>query len=97
PIPTHHTKSVISQAQPTVLFRPQAPIPTQNVYPTLTTHSIAPRAATMKPIHHALLGLFSTGNKISSVICAYVMFLPVIKGSLNIDSLCDDIVFLFQI
>src|SRR5690606_20480203 len=31
PIPTHHTKSVISHAQPTVLLSPQAPIPVQNV------------------------------------------------------------------
>src|SRR5690606_10340058 len=97
PIPTHHTKSVISHAQPTVLFSPQAPIPVQNVYPTLITHNIAPHAATIKPIHQALLGLFSTGSKISSVICAYVMSLPVTNGSLNIDSLCDDIVVLFQI
>jgi hypothetical protein len=31
PIPTHQTKLVISQAQPTVLFRPQVPIPTDTV------------------------------------------------------------------
>ena len=31
PIPTHQTKFVISQAQPTVLFRPQVPIPVEMV------------------------------------------------------------------
>ena len=31
PIPTHHTKLVISHAQPTVLFRPQVPIPVEMV------------------------------------------------------------------
>ena len=31
PIPTHHTKLVISQAQPTVLLSPQTPIPVEMV------------------------------------------------------------------
>ena len=31
PIPIHHTKVVISKAQPTVLFSPQVPIPCQTV------------------------------------------------------------------
>ena len=31
PIPIHHTKFVISQAQPTVLLRPQTPIPVEIV------------------------------------------------------------------
>src|SRR5690606_633474 len=31
PIPTHHTKLVISQAQPMVLFNPQVPIPVDTV------------------------------------------------------------------
>src|SRR5690606_42116971 len=97
PIPTHHTKSVISHAQPTVLFRPQAPIPVQKVYPTLTTLNRAPRAATIKPIHQPWFGLFSTGTKISSVTLAYVIALPVTNASLNIDTLCDDIVVLLQI
>src|SRR6185503_11929506 len=70
PIPTHQTKPVMSHDQPIVLSRPHSPMPYQNVQLTAKTQRQAPRDARVKPIHHALPGIFSTGRNTSFVICA---------------------------
>jgi phenylpyruvate tautomerase PptA (4-oxalocrotonate tautomerase family) len=62
-------------------------MPYQNVQLTENTQRDAASDAIVKPIHQALVGIFSTGFKTSFVILAYVMSLPVINGSLIIDSL----------
>ena len=68
PIPTHHTKLVISQAQPTVLFNPQTPIPVPIVYPTDKIHQTNNTNEMLNTIHHILLALASTGFATSTVI-----------------------------
>ena len=55
PIPIHHTKFVMSQAHPTVLFNPQTPIPVEIVY---IIHPTPHRNKTIEienTIHHCLL------------------------------------------
>ena len=65
PIPTHQTKFVISQAQPTVLFKPQVPIPVPIVY---AIHPKPHKKTTIeieKAIHQSRSGGVSTGLAIS--------------------------------
>ncbi len=80
PIPTHHTKLVMSQAHPTVLFKPHIPIPChkviQSAYPP-TANKVSETA--MANIHD-LEGLPSTCLQMSSV-TSDIVLPPVTKGS----------------
>src|SRR5690606_16641097 len=67
PIPTHHTKLVISQAQPIVLFNPHVPIPVETVYAIEPTPHKKAANAIKNTVHHCLFALPSTGRAISTV------------------------------
>ena len=70
PIPTHQTKFVISQAQPTVLFSPQVPIPVPIVYAIQPKPHRKATIAIEKAIHQSRSGGVSTGLAISLEISA---------------------------
>ena len=67
PIPTHHTKLVISQAQPTVLLSPQTPIPVPMVYAIQPRPHKNAAKENKNKAHHHLLAFPSTGRAMSSV------------------------------
>jgi hypothetical protein len=80
PIPIHHTKVVISNAQPTVLFSPQVPIPCHTVQKIIVKPNSMANVDIVIPIYQNLPALFIIGLRISAVILWYVL-LPSIRGS----------------
>jgi hypothetical protein len=68
PIPIHHTNVVISNAQPTVLFSPQVPIPCQTVQKIMNKPNSIAIVAKVIPIYQYLLALFIMGLRMSLVI-----------------------------
>src|SRR5437868_2044245 len=67
PIPTQKTKFVMSNAQPTLLLRPQMPMPRLKRTATITPRFASAASARPKQIHHAFPGRASIGLATSSV------------------------------
>src|SRR5690606_37595802 len=79
-IPTHHTKLVISQAHPTVLLRPQVPIPSQSVVTRANPPNKSTDIETASPIIQLIVGPPSTCLAMSYVTSPAVLP-PVTNGS----------------
>src|SRR6185312_546881 len=57
PIPIHHTKFVISQAQPAGLLLPQTPMPVETRYVSIARRSSRSELVIVMSIHHCF-GVF---------------------------------------
>ncbi len=68
PMPTQKTKLVMSKAHPTLLFRPQTPIPLETSQATIPRRFSSAAKARAKQIHHPFPARPSSGRATSSAI-----------------------------
>ena len=86
PIPTQKTKLTIAKPQPTGLFNPHTPTPSQIKYPMSENSNAAKDIDPTNPINHHLGALVSAGLDIISVTSLNDLF-PKTWGTLFISSL----------
>ena len=82
PIPTQNTKFTIAQPQPTGLFSPHTPVPSQINHPSDPKSTNKPETAAAKRSHHSLGARFSTIELTFSVMEPKVCP-PVIRGAFS--------------
>ena len=86
-MPTQNTKFVMSKAQPTGLFRPQIPIPSQKSQATLTPSRLSMARDTPKHSHHAR-GVFDSSGAATASVMEWKSGPPRIRGGRWVSSSC---------
>src|SRR5690606_15891521 len=87
PIPTHQTKLVISQAQPTVLFNPHRPIPCHKSMHMQYTPKASNESETAMAMYHSFAGFLSICMLISYE-TSFAVLPPVTSGSRTEEVTC---------